>query len=1450
MTIFFLILYRKLKKKIYRNNKEIFVILSHSTFSRKERRLGRTDFVTFYQRQKTKNSRIEICPDFDTRKSHDLMIRGGTFYAIWNEDKGLWSTDLDDVINLIDSAMDKYRDKHPELEKPDMMYLRSAKTGSMKLWWQFVSQLTRDNFHPLDETLTFLNTPVDKESYASKRLSYALEPGNYDSWDELVGTLYSPEERHKIEWAIGSVVNGASKELQKFFVFYGDSGTGKSTILNIIEELFKGYCGKFKAKALGSSNDTFALESFKDNPLVAIQHDGDLSRIEDNTVLNSVVSHEPQPINAKYDRIYNMRIHSLLFMGTNKPVKITDSKSGIIRRLIDITPSGNLIPNRRYKQLSKNIKFELGAIAYHCKEVFEADPNYYDNYIPKNMIGATNDFYNFMEDYLELFQNDNGTTLTEAWKLYTAYCEEAKVYRPYSRKTFKEELKNYFSVFRERGYFKDEQTRNIYENLKIEKFSNGSVGNSGATTENGSTWLQFNTTESLLDKAGSDWPAQLAIFIGDRDQPGCAWSKCSTVLADIQTAELHYVRVPENLVVIDFDLKDPKTGEKSYERNLEAASRWPQTYAELSKSGKGIHLHYFYTGDVNSLDPIYAKDIEVKVFPSNKKSALRRKLTRCNSLPVATITSGLPLKKEVSKTVDDHEIQNEAHLKAKIRKALRKEIKPGATKTCMDYIKSVTDQAYNSGMKYDISEMESEIRFFAASSHNNSIYCRELANQIHYKSEEQSEWVESKYEEYVFFDFEIFPNLVVLCVKPLGKEPVALINPTPAEVSEWFRYRMIGFNCRDYDNHIAWALMQGDTPYELFVRSQNIINSSKGRNEWKIGGAYNLSYTDVYDFCSTKQSLKKWEIELGIHHQELGLPWDKPVPKNLWPKVAEYCKNDVIATEATFLANEADFKARQILVDLANSLVGPGSTVNDTTNTLTTKLIVGNVKNPQASFIKPDLTKEFPGYEYNPYGFDPKRYMLPITVEPHENPKLDEYYELTYVENGSRHMEEKYVLTKDTSPILGKQYYRNTIISGKSFYKGFDPGEGGFVYARRGGYFGAECYDSASHHPSTIIAENGFGPYTENFKRLLDIRLHIKHKDYDWVRGICNGILAPYLTSDEDAKQLSQALKIAINSVYGLTAAHFDNKLHDPRNNDNWVAKRGALFMIDLMLEVEKLGYKVIHVKTDSIKIEHPDEKIFQFVYEFGKQHGYTFEVEHKFDRICLVNDAVYICKYTDDPANGKAAGKWEGTGDQFKEKSSPYTFKTLFSHEPVEFKDLCVTQTVKVGLGIYLDMDEGLPSDELLVKEQEKLIRKWKKVGYELSSENDIKLSNGEAPTLTDIPSKKIEQYTKDVYHEDYVRMTELEQEIKKCHDYHFVGKAGLFCPIRPGMGGGRLVRENNGKFANTAGSTGYRWLEAERVKELHMEDCIDLSYFEDEKQKAVNTINDFIDFDEFVRE
>ena len=299
------------------------------------------DFLFIAERVGKKDV-VEVYPKFIIKKSSDLMIRGGDFYAIWVEEKGLWSTDEQDALKLIDRALKEYvqrgkeKGKWADAPRVRIMHMWDADSGMIDKWHRYCQRQMRDSYHNLDDDLIFSNhTPV-KTDYASKRLTYPLEKGEITAYDRLMSVLYSEEERKKIEWAIGSIVNGDSKKIQKFVVLYGAAGTGKSTILNIIQQLFDGYFSVFDAKALGSSNNAFALEAFKANPLVAIQHDGDLSRIEDNTRLNSLVSHEVMTVNEKHKSIYSTRFKSFLFMGTNKPVHITDSKSGLIRRLIDV----------------------------------------------------------------------------------------------------------------------------------------------------------------------------------------------------------------------------------------------------------------------------------------------------------------------------------------------------------------------------------------------------------------------------------------------------------------------------------------------------------------------------------------------------------------------------------------------------------------------------------------------------------------------------------------------------------------------------------------------------------------------------------------------------------------------------------------------------------------------------------------------------------------------------------------------------------------------------------------------------------------------------------------------------------------------------------------------------------------------------------------------------------
>lgn len=1311
------------------------------------------------QPPKKKDDVTVIYPKFAIKKSEDLMIRGGDFYAIWVEDRGLWSTDEQDVIKIVDAELDKYvKDNAYKFEEKGykILYMWDSETKVIDKWHHYCQKQMRDNFEMLDEKLIFSNYPTNKNDYSSKRLSYPLEKGDISAYDKIMSTLYSEDERRKIEWAIGSIVSGDSTFIQKFMVLYGAAGTGKSTVLNIIQKLFDGYYSVFDAKALGSANSQFALEAFKTNPLVAIQHDGDLSRIEDNTRLNSLVSHELMTINEKFKSTYTSSFKAFLFMGTNKPVKITDAKSGLIRRLIDVSPSGNKLPANEYKTLFKQVDFELGGIAKHCLDVYLENPNRYDDYIPMTMMGASNDFYNFIEDNYRIFVKDEGITVKAAWSLYNQYCEDARVPYPFSQRMFKEELKNYFKTYEEKHVNEDGSIiRGYYKDFITNKFESRETK---IETKEEKSWLEFNCTESIFDKECKDYPAQYAS--SDENQiPTKAWDKVTTKLSDIDTSMLHYIRVPIYHIVIDFDITG-KDGKKCFEENFKEASKWPPTYAELSKSGEGIHLHYIYTGDASKLSRVYDDKIEIKVF--NGKSSLRRKLTKCNDLPVSTISSGLPTKGE-DKMINFDSVKDEKHLRIMIKKNLNKEIHL-STRESINFIHKLLDEAYNSGMNYDVTDLRNMVFGFAANSSNQAPQCMKLVNEMHFKSEEYSNGVNNDEAPIVFYDVEVFPNLFIVCWKYAGKDSkvVKMINPKPHEIERLMSFRLVGFNCRKYDNHILYAAMMGYSRQGLYNLSQQIITEQKGF----FGEAYNISYTDIYDFSAKKQSLKKWEIELGIHHQELGLEWDQPVPEHLWAKVADYCTNDVVATEAVFDHLKGDFTARQILASLA------GMTVNDTTNSLTTRIIFGKNKKPQNEFNYRDMG-EVSNDDYTPDGYD-------------------EYTRFN----------------KHGQPVFpGYEFDKYTR---KSTYRGEDPSEGGYVYAEQGIYGNVALLDIASLHPSSAINEWVFGPYTKRFEDIKLARVYIKHNDFDSARHMLDGALAPFLDDESTAKDLAQALKIAINSVYGLTSARFENPFKDPRNIDNIVAKRGALFMINLKYEVQKRGFTVVHIKTDSIKIADATPEIVQFVMDYGKLYGYDFEHEDTYDRICLVNDAVYIAKSARD-------GHWTATGTQFQ---VPYVFKKLFSKEPIEFEDMCETKSVAKGV-LYLDMNEDLP--DVSAYETEYANRLWNK-------SNPDKKPKKLNPNLENCPVEG------------------LEESIQDGHNYIFVGRVGQFCPIKPGCHGGILYRKNEGNYYAAPGTKGYRWLESESVRTLGLESDIDTSYYNKLVDDAVDAISFYGDFEWFV--
>ena len=402
----------------------------------------------------------------------------------------------------------------------------------------------------------------------------------------------------------------------------------------------------------------------------------------------------------------------------------------------------------------------------------------------------------------------------------------------------------------------------------------------------------------------------------------------------------------------------------------------------------------------------------------------------------------------------------------------------------------------------------------------------------------------------------------------------------------------------------------------------------------------------------------------------------------------------------------------------------------------------------------------------------------------------------------------------------------------ENYFRGLDMGKGGYVYGRPGIYTNVALLDIQSMHPNSAVNMNYFGDYTSKFKEILDARIAIKNGDYETAKKMFGGQIAKYLDDTSTADQLASALKIVINSVYGMSSAPFDNPFRDPRNVNNIIALRGALFMKTLQDEIADKGYIVAAIRTDSIKIPNADLSIINYCMDFASKYGYKFEHEATYDRMCLIDNAQYVAAYLDAQKcidlygycpkdNKKDIAKhghpWTATGTEFQR---PFIFKTLFSGEPLEFDDYCVTNNVQKG-DIYLDMNEsGYPDVSKEEKELEKRI-------YNSShSDKPQKLS----PDFAEITDES------------------LISTIANGHNYCFIGHTGRFYPVSPGNNGGVLVQKRGGKYSSVTGAKGYRWLEAEFVKEMGLQSCLDPRYHKSKIDEAIAAINKFGDFESFI--
>lgn len=1171
------------------------------------------DFLDVSVKKFTSNNRTldyEVSPDFIFGDAKDLVVKGSKFYAYWNG--SFWDTKQKNLFYDIDSLLwrraRELEDGRPGL-RIDVKEIRKASAGKFRLFADFCKACEASDIS-FNQKVLFADHKMQRRDYATTQLTYSPQEGEAVAFKELIGTLYLPKELDKILWFMGALFTNKMYKIEKFMYLYGSKGSGKGTVLKIFRMLFEDYCGTIDLKLLTSA-DQFATGQIQEVPLL-IDEDTDISHIYNDTPLLKLTSHETISVNKKFKEPYDVKFIGLLITASNQRYKVRNVDSGITRRAIVVNPSGQKVSHTRYNQLMSQIKYELPYIAHMAISRFEElGFDYYDDYFDVDMAEQTDHIFDFIRS--NAIHMQNGITLKQISELYREYLEDMGWKTDGYKATIKREALRYFDTMLKDSHVDGTRVNNYFKGFRWNiAFPEGVVGTTKADdTVVPDNWLEFDHHNEVFNKLAADYPAQAALRNGN---PSEKWDNVVTKLSDIQTNKLHWVKVPLNHVILDFDLKD-ENGKKNLELNKEAASKFPPTYAEVSKSGQGIHLHYIYDGNVNELDNLVEKNIEIKVYRG--KSSLRRIDKASNNLQLSHISSGLPLKEKKDREMYD-QIKEITYTEKTLRNFVKRQLgmiegkEPSHpnTKPTIDFIAHEIQKAADMGLEYDITDLRHAVFMRAIRSTNNKDYCLAVFQQIPWSTMRDDEGkTEAKLtnftkiypkEELVFFDIEVYPNLFVVVWKKYHEDEFTRwINPTPDQIEYLMTFPLVGFNNRRYDNHILYARLLGSNNMELFTQSHRIINE-KNAKSGMYAAAYELSYTDIYEYSQKKQSLKRWEVDLGIKHVEMEIPWDKPVPDELIDTVVEYCVNDVDATEKLFDAIYADYVAREILATIAKG------SMNATNNQLTAKFIFGDDPRPQDKFNYVKLASIFPGYEYS---------------------------------------------------------------FGKSTYRGFETGEGGFVYAEPGVYSDVALLDVESMHPNSLVNMNYFGPYTQRYADLLKVRVLLKHNKIDEVKQMFDGVLAPFLDNPEYLKPLVTALKIVINSVYGMTSAKFDNKFKHPDNVDNIVAKRGALFMVDLKFAIEEQGYTVCHIKTDSVKVPNADEKIIQFVHDFGKQekYNYKFEHEHTYKRMALINNAVYIAQLEDD--------SWSPVGAEY---ANTYLLKRVWTKEELVDRDFFITKQSK----------------------------------------------------------------------------------------------------------------------------------------------------------------------------
>lgn len=205
---------------------------------------------------------------------------------------------------------------------------------------------------------------------------------------------------------------------QKFFIITGVGGSGKSTFLNLIKQIFD---NDFASLSLTDLGNDFKLAEGVDKRLICSDElsSGDLN----NDVLKTIISGQDITVNPKFRTPYVAKFQSSFIFCCNKPPKLNISDSGLLRRIV-------------YYGMEKKIeKPDLG-MAY-AEWTHEDLVNVVAHALAMDMTDWEEDFKADTHKYLLKYNTVYLFRDCESYTFYKMRCMDAG-YRPFSLTSWQE----------------------------------------------------------------------------------------------------------------------------------------------------------------------------------------------------------------------------------------------------------------------------------------------------------------------------------------------------------------------------------------------------------------------------------------------------------------------------------------------------------------------------------------------------------------------------------------------------------------------------------------------------------------------------------------------------------------------------------------------------------------------------------------------------------------------------------------------------------------------------------------------------------------------------------------------------------------------------------------------------------------------------------------------------